>query len=465
MVTSSANELLDVFIGDNARGGDKEIDSVKSKNIDEAAQNLIRDSAGWKALKNTPGGETVEVTYKFLQGDGKWSIPLNEEAREVYKMQLGRIADVANIKFTEYTGSEKANLNVQVTPDRGNVGGSSYPLKDGAGTDFKYQEKMEGQSYGHNIYIHEISHSLGLAHPGNYNFGGEEASLTYVEDNLDYSVMSYNDGLSGVRSFGLQIDDISALQRLYGANDTTRIENTVYGFNSTASDAQFNISSGLQKLKDTFAIWDGGGNDTLDLSGFAQDQRIDLHDGTLSDVGGLKHGVGIAKNAIIENAIGGSGNDVLIGNSANNNLSGNGGDDIIYGAEGADSLFGGAGKDSFIYRNKADSLLSSLGQKADGSAVNHLVDVDLTKLVGSIDTIFDFQTGNDKIDLSFFAKGDAPAFRLTQDLPTQNGQLALKYFSDDNMTLLTAHIDSTQGAPDFVVKIIGQVDFVQDIIV
>ena len=49
---------------------------------------------------------------------------------------------------------------------------------------------------------------------------------------------------------------------------------------------------------------------------------------------------------MIENATGGSGNDVLLGNSAANVLTGNDGDDILIGRAGNDLLLGGAGVDS-----------------------------------------------------------------------------------------------------------------------
>ena len=71
---------------------------------------------------------------------------------------------------------------------------------------------------------------------------------------------------------------------------------------------------GLQFLATTasapaLTIYDSGGNDTLDCSGYSAAQTIDLHAGAFSSVGGLVNNIGIALNTIIENAIGGSGND------------------------------------------------------------------------------------------------------------------------------------------------------------
>ena len=57
---------------------------------------------------------------------------------------------------------------------------------------------------------------------------------------------------------------------------------TVYGSNSTADRDVFDFT-----INDTpiVTIWDGGGNDTLDVSGFNSDQVIDLNEGAFSSVG------------------------------------------------------------------------------------------------------------------------------------------------------------------------------------
>ncbi|MFP3701649.1 M10 family metallopeptidase C-terminal domain-containing protein, partial [Burkholderia sp. SIMBA_013] len=83
-------------------------------------------------------------------------------------------------------------------------------------------------------------------------------------------------------------------------------------------------------------VWDGGGEDTLDFSGFAHKQNINLNAEAFSDVGGLRGNVSIAKGVVVENAIGGSGSDSLTGNHAHNRLKGGGGSDTLRGGAGAD---------------------------------------------------------------------------------------------------------------------------------
>ncbi len=60
----------------------------------------------------------------------------------------------------------------------------------------------------------------------------------------------------------------------------------------------------------------------------------------------MKANIAIAYGAQIENIIGGSGADILVGNALNNTLKGGAGNDIIYGAGGADQLWGDAGADT-----------------------------------------------------------------------------------------------------------------------
>jgi Ca2+-binding RTX toxin-like protein len=78
-------------------------------------------------------------------------------------------------------------------------------------------------------------------------------------------------------------------------------------------------------------------------------------------VGRLTDNVGIAYGTIIENAVGGSGADLIFGNSVNNVLKGNAGDDVLYGLEGDDTLEGGAGNDFLDGGVGADLMIGGAG--------------------------------------------------------------------------------------------------------
>ena len=93
-------------------------------------------------------------------------------------------------------------------------------------------------------------------------------------------------------------------------------------------------------------LYDTGGADTLDLRTDQEDQRIDLRPEGISDVYGLIGNLVIARDVVIEDAIAGFGNDLIIGNEAANRLEGRAGDDVLEGGAGDDVLEGGAGADT-----------------------------------------------------------------------------------------------------------------------
>ena len=211
---------------------------------------------------------------------------------------------------------------------------------------------------GLETYIHEIGHALGLSHPGSYNAGDGStyANAEYSQDTLQWTIMSYwapgadgtvidrsGPGNNNVNAATPLLHDIAAIQAKYGADVTTRTGDTVYGFHCNANRGAFNFDLNTNPV---IAIWDAGGNDWLDCSGYNQNQRLDLHAGAFSDVGALTLNVAIAYNVDIENATGGSGNDTITGNDGDNTLSGLGGNDILIGLGGVDLLHGNEGNDT-----------------------------------------------------------------------------------------------------------------------
>ena len=228
--------------------------------------------------------------------------------------------------------------------------------------------------YAIETYLHEIGHALGLTHPGGYNGSASyELDATHQQDTQQYTVQSYflagADG-SGTDHIGTNgwsyaatplLHDILALQAIYGADMTTRTGDTIYGFNSTAGHDAFDFTVNINPV---IAIWDAGGIDRIDASGWDTDQVIDLGEGAFSSVGFMTNNVAIAYGATIEQAIGGGGNDRLTGNAADNLLVGNDGNDILRGIAGANTLGGGAGNDLLYGGPGADTLQGGAGADA-----------------------------------------------------------------------------------------------------
>jgi serralysin len=228
-------------------------------------------------------------------------------------------------------------------------------------------------SYGIETYLHEIGHALGLTHPGDYNGPADyDLDATHLQDTQEYSVMSGflvgadGGGTDHIGTAGWShaatplLHDILALQAVYGADMTTRTGDTVYGFNSTAGRAAFDFTININPV---VAIWDAGGVDRIDASGFDTDQVIDLGAGAFSSIGHMTRNFAIAYGATIEQGVGGGGDDQLRGNSADNLLTGNGGIDTLRGYGGGDTLQGGAGSD-LLFGGAGDDVLEG-GDAAD----------------------------------------------------------------------------------------------------
>ena len=299
-------------------------------------------------------------------------------------------SDVANIKFQRAGSgnagagaySNNATMLFAGDTDSGGYGWTYFPGDRSASSidgnvylntsGGNFTDLAKGD-YGFLALIHEIGHGLGLDHPGAYNGGNPTYTVDaeYVQDSRQYTVMSYFDAeeTGAVHGYNFAVTpllhDIAAIQKLYGANTTTRSGDTVYGFNSNADRQQFHIAAGSEQV--IFTIWDAGGNDTIDFSGYAQNDVINLTAESFSSAGGLTANVSIARGAVIENAVGGSGNDTITGNAAANILSGGGGADIFRGSGGNDYINGGAGSDTIeLTGNKADY---TFWLAADGSII------------------------------------------------------------------------------------------------
>lgn len=242
--------------------------------------------------------------------------------------------------------------------------------------------------YGFQTFVHEIGHALGLDHMGNYNGNGNWAPSSF-QDSVVLSIMSYFGPRYAAPNYSADVmqadwvaangetyspqtpmlNDIMAIQRIYGASTTTRLDNTVYGFSSTVGGTTGRIYDFTLNVNPILTLFDSGGTDTLDLSGWNTPSRVDLHGGAFSSANSMTNNIAIAYETVIENARTGGGNDVLTGNSTanrleagagNDELNGLEGDDTLIGAEGNDTLDGGTGTDTAVYSGNFASYTISL---------------------------------------------------------------------------------------------------------
>jgi serralysin len=357
---------------------------------------------------------------------------------------------------------------------------------------------VDYDSYSYTTYIHEIGHALGLAHAGDYNGDATyPKDAHYANDSWQASLMSYfsqTDNTTINASFANPITpmiaDIIAIQDLYGRPSNAYAGDTVYGKGGNAGELWNQIDSFGAPV--AFTIYDNSGIDTVDLSVFSANQKIDLNREAISDVGGLTGNMIIARDTDIENAISGSGNDHLIGNALANTLKSGGGDDTLDGGAGDDLLIDGVGKNTLTGGAGADKLISFAGLNTqsggtqgdfliggmqadtlDGGAGNDVIRGDSSSVFltgsdqitggagndtlmggGGADTfIFHTDAGDDVIgdfataEVTFTSGAGYQVSTLSADFETGIDQIQLMAFGTVNASnVMSAISDTAQGA-------------------
>ncbi|MDJ0736010.1 MAG: M10 family metallopeptidase C-terminal domain-containing protein [Nostocaceae cyanobacterium] len=341
----------------------------------QAANNYY--TTGIEALIGTHKWTSRTISYSFMSRvpdyysgnaeERNQFVAFNDTQKAAARRALQLFSDVSGLTFVEVsdagaggtirfgTASMEHGSAHAYFPNDNPIGGDVW-----LNNSHSSNQTQSNGSFGFLTLIHEIGHALGLKHSGNYNAGGGGADGPYLYPSLDnrqYTVMSYNDH-SGTMAEPqtLMLYDIAAIQHLYGANYNTRAGNTTYAWNASQAFVQ--------------TIWDGGGIDTINASNQGFSATINLNPGTFSSIGPEYSGswyyrasnnLAIASGVTIENAIGGAGNDTLIGNNVANSLSGGFGNDYLTGNGGNDTLIGGTGSDTLVGGSGNDILIGYSG--------------------------------------------------------------------------------------------------------
>lgn len=454
---------------------------------------LLYSRAVFRSKWSTVVDGKTAITYSFPWADGVaskfagnyGSEPTAATHGAIPGSEIGNIqgafqawANVANLSFTQVTETDGGTVGdiriAQSSSVTGQYWGYCKIVSNGAANshgDIWVSPKYGGESYAVGTYnymaiMHEIGHALGLDHP----FEGNKIPSGF--DVRNYTIMSYTDpknvwwfnSATGQNEYLIKtpmVYDIAAIQAIYGANTSYHAGDDTYSFSATEPFFA--------------AIWDAGGNDTIDVHAFSKGCRIDLHAGAYStlvfdNLQTITNNLGIAFNCIIENATGGSGNDKLTGNDIANTLFGREGDDTLTGNGGNDTLNGGAGNDTLQGGSDNDTLIGGTGMDtlSGGAGADAFVFTAISDFGGltltTCDTITDFSKAQkdviklNQIDAISATDGVDDPFTFIGTAGFHKVAGELRYMYSGSSTVIQGDVNG-DGVADFWLKVAGKIAF------
>ncbi|MDC1480928.1 M10 family metallopeptidase C-terminal domain-containing protein [Ascidiaceihabitans sp.] len=280
---------------------------------------------------------------KYLEANDKvgWS-SASFAVQATYRKIFSDLEAVFNVSFSEVTDTSAFNvISISQNTQTNTIGYAFFPNETYLiGSDVFISNVYDNPTSSgsrtnldYELLLHELSHALGFKHPFEAD-GTATELLSATEDNSNWTAATYNQVPSAFDGAYRNLD-LMTFAGMFGINPLYNADDTTYGFSNSTS---------------VFVI-DGDGHDIISAATENTAAYIDLRSGMHSHLGAKSvyitdaRQLTISAGSEIEVAIGGSGNDYLVGNKLDNELRGGAGNDKIYAGEGKDTVQGGAGED------------------------------------------------------------------------------------------------------------------------
>ncbi|WP_438992341.1 M10 family metallopeptidase C-terminal domain-containing protein [Lentibacter sp.] len=355
------------------------------------------DKAGWAAAS-----PAVQAAYRDIFSD--LETLFNVSFEEVTDTSAFNVVSISQNTQTDTSGyaffpneTDPIGSDVFISNEYDN------PTSSSSGTNFDYE-----------LLLHELSHAFGFKHPFEAD-GTATETLSDREDNSNWTVATYTQVPSAYNGAYRDLD-LMTFAGLFGINPSYKAGDTTYTFSNSTS----------------VFILDGAGHDTISAAAESAAAYIDLrpemhsHLGSKSEFITDARQLTISAGSEIEVAIGGSGNDYLVGNTLDNELRGAAGNDKIFAGEGKDTVQGGAGSDTIDLSeatSKTDTLVFESRPAGNGA-----------------DTVYAFDqgAGGDVISFSSMASASLLAVVSAANVPVANVSGAILRLVSDGLDSVAA---------------------------
>ena len=432
---------------------------------------------------------------------------LTAQQQSVIQYALSLVSSYTDLTFTQITETTSQHADLRFADSFAPPTSYSFdPGSELVSGDAFYGPSAQGVpsmgSYAATSLIHELGHTLGLAHGEPTGGGGSLAggdgvygSLPANQQDVEYSVMNYPTYIGGPLTWGsagqgslpqtYMMDDIAALQYMYGANFGNAGVGVAYSWNATTGQEFINgVGQPLPALNQNgvgnifMTVWTGGADSTFNLSNFNDNAHLDMRPGEYMEFSTAQLAAlngnpqlpsapypaqGNVYNALlyqgntsseINNLITGNGDDTVIGNDLYNTITlGSGTDNVTPGGAGADIICG-TGDDTVLIGNNTGGCAiegnSSGTATLDYNALSRNLTVNVQTGIVNTGVFADLDNFTNVSDFD----GGSASNTFLSDGPggfTFNGDGSsntLDYSADQNVFTLTIDLWADTGSQD-----------------